>query len=196
MKKILLLKGDIYTESLVVYLETKLLNVNIYTSSKKKLFSILETIKFDCLILDTRLKNGEGLIFATKIIDKFPNQPLVLIATPYLASKYAQNDQYQHCLFLSIKNRQLEKLVDPLRAFLEGSISEEHVSFDTSKELITVKEQEILFLIAKGLTQKNIAMDLKISQKTVRNHLYSIRHKLGVESSLAAVVKALREGLI
>ena len=60
---------------------------------------------------------------------------------------------------------------------------------------ITRREQEILKLLAKGLTNKEIAQTLFISQKTVRTHLNSIFRKLNVCRRLEARLHAIKHGL-
>ena len=61
---------------------------------------------------------------------------------------------------------------------------------------LTHREQEVLTLLAAGLTQKEIGTDLVISAKTVGTHIQRILAKLGVHSRAQAVALALREGLV
>ena len=57
---------------------------------------------------------------------------------------------------------------------------------------LTVRERQILDLIAQGLTNKRIAHELQIEQATVKNHVHNILHKLGVASRAAAVAEVRR----
>lgn len=54
-------------------------------------------------------------------------------------------------------------------------------------ELLTVREREILWLEAQGLSYKQIAAQLGISECTVRNHLYAVRQKLDAHSAIEAI---------
>jgi HD-GYP domain-containing protein (c-di-GMP phosphodiesterase class II) len=61
---------------------------------------------------------------------------------------------------------------------------------------LTAREIEVLVLLSRGMTQKQIARELTISAKTVSNHEEHIYAKLGVRSRGAAALFAMRHGLI
>jgi DNA-binding NarL/FixJ family response regulator len=60
----------------------------------------------------------------------------------------------------------------------------------------TVREKEILVLIAQGMTNEIIAGALFISVQTVRNHIKNIYEKLHVHSRAQVVVKAYKDKLV
>ena len=62
--------------------------------------------------------------------------------------------------------------------------------------LLTLKEKEMLKLVALGRADKEIACKLKVSEHTVKFHLNSIFRKLGAQSRTDAVVRATRLGLL
>jgi DNA-binding NarL/FixJ family response regulator len=68
-----------------------------------------------------------------------------------------------------------------------------HGTFD---DALTEREDEILRLAAQGLTNRGIAAQLGIRDRTVQNHLANIYSKLAVGSRTEAVTKALQLGLI
>ena len=63
-------------------------------------------------------------------------------------------------------------------------------------EKLTVREQEVLVLMGKGVAPAEIARILNISVNTCRGYVKSIHAKIGARSQLEAVVKAQRLGLI
>lgn len=67
---------------------------------------------------------------------------------------------------------------------------------DDLEELPTLREQQVLQLLAEGLTNKAIAQQLGISQHTAKFHVNSILGKLNAQSRTEAVVQATRLGLI
>jgi pimeloyl-ACP methyl ester carboxylesterase/DNA-binding CsgD family transcriptional regulator len=69
-------------------------------------------------------------------------------------------------------------------------------SGDTPAALLSVREREVLALIASGLSDQEIAEQLVLSQHTVHRHVANIRHKLGRSSRTAAVAEAARLGLL
>ena len=61
---------------------------------------------------------------------------------------------------------------------------------------LTVRESEVLQLVADGGGDGDIARSLRLSESTVKTHLRSVYSKLDVPSRAAAVAVALRRGLI
>ncbi|KAB8125970.1 response regulator transcription factor [Gracilibacillus oryzae] len=62
------------------------------------------------------------------------------------------------------------------------------------KQLLTKREREVFELLVQDKTTKEIAQELFISQKTVRNHISNAMQKLGVKGRSQAVVELLRMG--
>jgi DNA-binding NarL/FixJ family response regulator len=72
------------------------------------------------------------------------------------------------------KQREVEDLVSPL----------------------TIREVDIISLMAQGFANKQIAVKLNVSEQTIKNHITSILSKLDANARTDAVVKAIRKGLI
>lgn len=73
------------------------------------------------------------------------------------------------------------------------------ISRNTDQVLIdslTKREREVLELVATGLFNKEIASKLGISDRTVKNHIFSIFHKIKVADRTQAAVFAIRNGLV
>ena len=60
------------------------------------------------------------------------------------------------------------------------------------KSTLTKREQEVFSLLVKNMTTKEIADNLNISEKTVRNHVSNVMQKLGVKGRAQAVVELIR----
>jgi DNA-binding NarL/FixJ family response regulator len=63
-------------------------------------------------------------------------------------------------------------------------------------EALTERESEVMRLLARGLANKEIGRDLRISEDTVKTHVSRILAKLGVQSRTQAVLHAMRMGLV
>ena len=64
------------------------------------------------------------------------------------------------------------------------------------QKVLTKREREVFNLLIKNNTTKEIAEKLKISDKTVRNHISNAMQKLGVKGRAGAVVELLKLGEI
>lgn len=68
---------------------------------------------------------------------------------------------------------------------------------DKSKlEILTKREKEMLIYLAKGMLNKEIALDLKISERTVKNHISNLFKKIDVNDRTQAAVFAIKNDLI
>lgn len=90
---------------------------------------------------------------------------------------------------------QTKQLVDAVERMAGGT---EYADRDviTAAGVLTRREQHVLQLLAEGSTNRTIARALRISERTVKNHLQSIYGKLEVTDRTGAVVKAMKTGLI
>lgn len=70
------------------------------------------------------------------------------------------------------------------------------VSAQRSDTLLTTREQDILLLLAQGMSNEDIATELVVEVSTVKSHLARMLPKLGVRSRLQAVVWAYQNGIV
>ncbi len=75
-------------------------------------------------------------------------------------------------------------------------IGEEKITPEALPFGLTVRECEVLRLIAQGYGNKSIAAELSISLSTVKVHIRNLYRKLGVEDRAHAIIKAIKEGII
>lgn len=64
------------------------------------------------------------------------------------------------------------------------------------KNILTKREKQVFDMLINNKTTKEIAKSLKISEKTVRNHISNAMQKLGVKGRASAVIELLRLGEI
>ena len=60
------------------------------------------------------------------------------------------------------------------------------------KSILTKREKEVFLLLVKNKSTKDIALELGISEKTVRNHISNVMQKLGLKGRASAVVELLK----
>jgi len=72
----------------------------------------------------------------------------------------------------------------------------EPLTLHSQKTTITPRQREVLELISRGLTMKEIASQLNISTRTAESHKYEMMQTLGVETTAELIKYSLRLGLI
>ena len=82
--------------------------------------------------------------------------------------------------------------ISPLISELPGEL----LTLRTQKTTITPRQREVLELISRGLTMKEIASQLNISTRTAESHKYEMMQTLGVETTAELIRYSLRLGLI
>jgi NarL family two-component system response regulator LiaR len=90
-----------------------------------------------------------------------------------------------------------EAIIDPTAAArLVHAIADEARPRIEEPERLTRRERDVLELIARGRSNKRIALELGISEKTVKTHVGHLLAKLGVTDRTQAAVMAVEEGLV
>lgn len=151
-------------------------------------------LKPDVVLLDIRLPDGDGIQVCGDILEQSP-QTRVLFLTSYAdddtvlgailagAHGYLIKEIGVDTLVESIKRVAAgESILDPAatRRVLTWVKTHGGASPDAAREALSVQEQRVLALVAEGKTNKEIAADLGLSPKTVKNYLSTIFQKLQV----------------
>ena len=165
----------------------------------------------DVIIMDIGMPILNGIEATRKIKTNYPDV-IVLVLTIY--------DDVEHILGILesgadgylTKNILVEDIIKSIRSVVAGEVvlspqvfqqvlkyalrhSTKPVRLDVGGKL-TTRELEALQLIAKGISNKEIANELEISPRTVKSHMVDIFRKLNVSSRTEAVITSLRSGLI
>jgi DNA-binding NarL/FixJ family response regulator len=103
-----------------------------------------------------------------------------------------------------LKDVECSELCRAIKAAAEGQVQlspkamarlVREVNVPGSPEVLTERETEVLRLLARGYSNKEIGRSLDITEKTVKNHVASILSKLGLSSRTQAALFAVRTGL-
>jgi DNA-binding NarL/FixJ family response regulator len=86
-----------------------------------------------------------------------------------------------------------EVFIDPAVA---RTLTREMVAPPTGTATLTERERTVLILVAEGKSNREIARDLDISERTARTHVSNMLTKLGLRSRTQAVLLAIKEGLV
>ena len=191
MKILLLDDHKIFGESLKVLLEERGISCT-YTSSIKNFYEEVEG-DYDIILLDINLKEEEtGFDILDRIHDK--NKKIVIL-TSYDMINYKRLALEKGARDFINKSLDVDEVIERL----EKVYKDEKISVDDDEKIIeplTKREEEILLEVLSGLTKKEIADNLYISERTLYNHLANIYAKLGAKNAIEAYKIALELGYI
>jgi DNA-binding NarL/FixJ family response regulator len=166
------------------------------------------SVKPDIVLMDLRMPNLDGIEATQKIVAEHPGVK-VLILTTFEADNHVIQALKVGASGYILKDSKADAIVSSILAVASGErvmsgavasrVLEMLTGNTTPKEFydgLTVREIEILKMLASGMANKQIAYKLKISEKTVRNHVSNMYEKLQIYDRSQAVLYAVRKGLV
>jgi DNA-binding NarL/FixJ family response regulator len=174
---------------------------------------LAKELKPDLVIMDISLPDTSG-VDVTRDIRSLLSQTRVIIVSMHSKIDHITEAFRAGATGYVVKESAANRLMHGLEAisrgeyFLDSSVShkvvEELIDFpikeakitDTAYGALSSREQQVMRLLAEGLSTKEIAEKLFISPKTVENHRSNIMHKLGLHSIIELVRYATKLGLI
>lgn len=161
------------------------------------------TTPVDVVLMDLQFGQETLGIDGTARIRALPDPPQVVVLTTYDVESDVLAAVDAGAVGYLLKDADPTALADGVRAAARGetvlapSIAQRMVRRTLRPEVsLTVRELEVLALVAEGLSNQAIGERLYLSRATVKTHLVHVFGKLGVESRTAAVAAARDSGLI
>jgi DNA-binding NarL/FixJ family response regulator len=164
----------------------------------------------DVVVMDVRMPTMDG-IEATRRLAALGRTARVLILTTFDLDDYVYEALRAGASGFLLKDRPPEELVAAVRVIASGEallapsvtrrLIEEFARRapalkPTELDELTEREREVLVLMAKGLSNAEIARALFVAETTVKTHVGRVLHKLGLRDRAQAVVLAYESGLV
>jgi DNA-binding NarL/FixJ family response regulator len=166
----------------------------------------------DVVLMDVRMPHLDGLEATRRIVAGTEEGPRVLILTTFDLDEYVYEALRSGASGFLLKDGPAEQLVSAVRVVARGEallapritrrlIAEfsraRHPGVPPDRlDGLTARELDVLKLVARGLSNAEIAGELYVAETTVRTHLGHILTKLGLRDRVQAVVLAYETGLV
>ena len=167
----------------------------------------------DLAVVDISLPDGNGIELTRELRAARPGMPVLIVSMHAKLDFIAAAFQAGASGYMSKESggEGILQAIDTVLAggqYLDGSLSPSVLrrlndissrrakTVDASYDSLSLREQQVMRLLAEGLTPDEIAAKLFVSRKTILNHRYAIMTKLGIKSPMAFVRHAARLGLI
>lgn len=204
MKIVIIDDDSIVLMSLKTIIEAGGIEVLATGKSGAEAVELYEKYQPDILLSDIRMEEMDGITAAAQVLEKYP-EAKVLFLTTFSDDEYVVNALKCGAKGYILK-QDFEGIVPALQAVYSGQsvfggeIVNKLPSIQTAdtraekfaEKGITEKEFEIIELVAKGLSNREIAEQLFLSEGTVRNYLSNILDKLELRDRTQLVVKYYR----
>ncbi|MFA5974564.1 MAG: response regulator transcription factor [Elusimicrobiota bacterium] len=179
-------------------------------SSGPEALEMVEKSKPDVVLLDIGLPGMDGIACTRQIKQKHPGVMVLVLSTyddelhvmealeaganGYLSKRFSAQDLLQS---VEAVHQDCYLIPTNLMARLTGADHKLQVSTqEDSSGAVTRCEMRVLFSLAHGYSNKQIAEEIFVSEKTVKNHLNHLFKKLGVKNRTEAVLRAMERGLV
>lgn len=169
--------------------------------SGEQALALAADVVADIVLLDLMLPGMTGVETARRLRDAYPELKVVVLTS------FAGQDSVLPAVRAGVAGYLLKdvgpaELAEALRtvhaggAPLHPQVAATVMQSVTAQDRLTPREREVLRLIASGLSNRLIARELVLSEKTVKAHVSAILGKLGVADRTQAALHAVRTGLV
>lgn len=172
--------------------------------------AMADDLQPDVILMDVTMPNCDGVEACRRVIESGSDTRVVML-TMHADQEVLANAIRAGAIGYLTKDSSTREIADAVRMAAEGdtvlspqlarTMLEEVRKLDApgtheAERVISDREVEVLQLIADGCSTPEVAAQLYISQKTVKNHLASIYQKLDARDRTQAVLAAVRMGIV
>ena len=179
---------------------TEDINVVGVAASAQEAIEQLSGVIVDVLLTDLRMAGMSGEEMIALLKKEYPNLRCAVL-TNYHSDEDVFRAMKAGAMAYILKTAPMENVIDAIRTVHAGERSiPPHIAQQLAQRAlrneISVREREILQLVAQGMKNKEIADKLCISEFTARNHVISLLDKLGSRDRTEATAVAIKRGLV
>ncbi len=163
----------------------------------RRLLEETAALKPDVAVVDIAMPRLNGLE-AIPLLKRASPGTRVVVVTMHREAAYARRARESGADGFVLKNAAADELIATIRAAAEGKATVSAAPSKSPNEggsTLTLRQREIVALVAKGLTAKEIASVLGLSVRTIEFHKYRAMESIGVTTSAELIRFALERGI-
>jgi DNA-binding NarL/FixJ family response regulator len=155
----------------------------------------------DLLLVDISLRDMNGLELTRVLRSQYPTLK-VLVLSMYDNNEYVSESVRAGASGYVLKNSPSREIIAAIEAIASGGtfysaeIAQRLIADKSTDNELTPRESQVLYKMAQGLNNKEMARELDISVRSVETHRLSIRRKLNIDKPAALVKYAIDHGII
>ena len=177
-------------------------------ANAEQALELIERLRPDVVLLDIRLPGVSGIDLCSNVTSLYPQTAVIILTT------FAEENLVAQCIQAGargfiVKDIERFDLKRSIRAVARGEAVIDskvavavlaqlrrapQVSQEPFPEPLSTQQIVILRLIAQGLSSREIATQLYLSENTVKGYVQEILHRLGVKNRTEAVMVAVKQG--
>ncbi|PJO43035.1 response regulator transcription factor [Lysinibacillus xylanilyticus] len=162
-----------------------------------KLLKCIDTLKPDVAVIDISMPGMTGFDLATEIKRSYDIAIKLIVLSGYVYDEYVHKAYEIGIHAYLSKQATYPQIINAIRQSMLGlRLVPEKMTTLPRADQLTPTEREVLKQIAMEKTNKEIARELAMSQRTVEYHMAAINRKLDVKSRVGAVAKGYEMGLL
>jgi two-component system NarL family response regulator len=162
----------------------------------------IEALKPDVVLMDLNMPGTNGLAATEILLEKYP-ETRVLILSMHNSAEYIQTALSFGAMGYILKDVPTEEIKTAIDTVMQGTqylctgaTAAIAPKTKDGREILTNREQTVLLELAQGNSNKEVALKLDISVRTVETHRKNIKRKLGISTAAGLTRYAMEHGVL
>lgn len=163
--------------------------------------SLAAALRPNLILVDVRLPDMSGIELTSRLVDVAPDTRIMILSM-YDNREYVLSAVRAGACGYVLKDAPSGEIIAAIKAVVAGgsyfsaAVATAIIGANNSPAQLTDREREVLILLAQGAINKNIAIKLDVSVRTIEAHRLSLRRKLNIDTPAGLTKYAIEQGWI